>query len=72
MGTTTGFRAVQFGNATDTPVPADYDGDGKTDIGVYRSSNTNWYILNSSQAGNAVGGFSSMQFGSAGDVLMSY
>jgi hypothetical protein len=36
-----------WGNATDTPVPADYDGDGRADISVYRSSELNWYIIQS-------------------------
>ena len=41
----------------------DYDGDGKSDVSVFRPSSSIWY-LNRSQAG-----FASFQFGAAGDVL---
>jgi subtilisin family serine protease len=37
-GSSTGFRAAQFGNATDRAIRGDYDGDSKADLAVYRPS----------------------------------
>jgi hypothetical protein len=55
-----GIGTVTFGLRTDTPVPADYNGDGKADIAVFRSQTApaQWFI-------QGVGTFT---FGTAGDT----
>jgi hypothetical protein len=44
--------------------PFDYDGEGRTDVSVFRPSNGAWYLLLS-----AANGFSGMLFGQSGDKL---
>ena len=54
---------IFFGLDGDTPVPGDYDKDGKTDIAVYRSSVGGWYIQQSSN-----GAIRTQFFGLQGDI----
>lgn len=51
-GTGSAQTSFQWGASGDTPVPGDFDGDGKTDFAVFRPSSANqnptWYVSYSS------------------------
>jgi hypothetical protein len=54
-----------WGYSSDMPVSGDFDGDGQTDLGVYRPSDGTWWVLTSTT------GFSSnlnRQWGLSGDM----
>ncbi len=51
--------------ATGTKVFADFDGDSRSDISVWRPLDGNWYVMNSSNST-----FSSVHFGTSGDQIV--
>jgi hypothetical protein len=69
LRSTQGFIATHWGISTDKPAPADYDGDFKTDLAVWRANGygdpnySYFFILQSSN-----NTFRQEQFGSAGDL----
>jgi hypothetical protein len=61
-----------FGQKGDIPVPADYDGDGKADLGIFRPSTGEWWIKTISGNVICAGASSGSRcvFGQANDIPM--
>jgi hypothetical protein len=68
--TTESLASTQWGAATDIPVPGDYDGDGRTDLAVWRASSGTWYILKSSD-NYSYSTYLGIQWGNDTDVPLS-
>jgi hypothetical protein len=69
-GTGYGYVAYQWGLSGDVPVPADYDGDRRPDLAVFRPSTGVWYILKSTRnyLWQQEGGYTAYQWGTVGDI----
>jgi probable HAF family extracellular repeat protein len=59
----------QWGLAEDYPVPADYDGDGLTDLAVFRPSTATWFVIPSA---GASGSFIAKQWGLPADQPLAH
>jgi hypothetical protein len=64
----TGYYDYSFGTAGDIPVPGDYDGDGVTDLAVFRPSTGVWHVSKSSSKFTAN---LTAQWGTSTDVPVS-
>ena len=58
-----GRRTFVWGLQSDALVPADYNGDGKSEPGIFRRSNQRWYVPPC-----AVTDAVTTKFGTTGDV----
>jgi len=56
-------RAYEFGGPDDIPVPADYTGDGKTDVAFFRPATGEWFVLRSEDSS-----YYAFPFGQDGDI----
>lgn len=61
------FGLTSLASVTDRPICGDFNGDGKQDIAIYRSSNSSFYWLNSPNFDT----FSAIQFGQPGDFAVA-
>jgi len=57
-----GGITLLWGGGSDIPVPGDYDGNGRSDIGIFRPSTGQWFISYSAA------GTITLLWGAQGDV----
>jgi YD repeat-containing protein len=62
---------VSWGASGDVPVAADYDGDGRADLAVFRPGTGDWWIIESAQGYEWQTGYLHVLWGVAGDVPLT-